>query len=714
MSSALLSGHWFRVAALKPALRPQVRIQRHVYRGEVWYLLHDLASGENFRLNPAAYAFVRELDGRRSLQQLWDALAARKQENTPTQGEIVQVLGQLNAADLVQVDGTPDVAELLARGERRKRRQRLSRWLNPMSLRLPLWDPDAALTAAAAWLPRLPLALWLLAFAGGGAAAILLAAAHWPELTRDFGQRLLAASNLWLLALVFPLLKAVHELAHGFAVKRGGGEVHEMGLMFLVFYPVPYVDASAAHTFPGKWQRAWVCAAGMVAELWLAMLAFFAWLALEPGPLRAVAYNVAVLGSVTTVLFNANPLLRYDGYYMLADLLEIPNLGNRSTRYWQYLATRYLFGIRDPRPFPATRGERRWFFAYAPAAFAYRLAVTLGISWFIGQHYFALGVLLAAWSLLAGFVLPLLRALAALFTDPRFVLRASRVWLVLSSAVGAGVLLLFVLPLPHHTRVEGVLWLPEQATVRAGADGFVEALQPPGSAVRAGDVVMVMANPLLAARIAQQQGRVDEVEARLDAVWGTQPAQATQLGETLAQERAQLLRLQEEAAQLQARARAAGAVLIERPDDQPGRFVHKGEVVAHVMGEYRPVVRLVVQQADVAFVQTDVRSVEVRLAQEPGAALPAKLVRSVPKAAPELPSAALGQGGGGRLLVDPRDERQVTAMESLFEFEAALPPDRRLPHLGSRAYVSVEHSPEAIGWRWWRAGRRALLSQLGV
>ncbi|NML45872.1 PqqD family peptide modification chaperone [Ramlibacter sp. G-1-2-2] len=714
MSAALLSGHWFRVAALKPALRPQVRIQRHVYRGQVWYLLHDLASGENFRLNPAGYAFVRELDGKRSLQQLWDALVARRQENTPTQAEIVQVLGQLNAADLVQVDGTPDVAELLQRGGRRKRRQRLSRWLNPMSIKLPLWDPDAALAAAAAWVPRLPPALWLLASLLGGAVAIVLAAENWSELTRDFGQRLLATSNLWLLALVFPLLKAVHELAHGFAVKRGGGEVHDMGLMFLVFYPVPYVDASAAHAFPGKWQRAWVCAAGMVAELWLAMLALFAWLALEPGPLRAVAYNIAVLGSVTTLVFNANPLLRYDGYYMLADLLEIPNLGARSTRYWQYLATRYVFGVRDAKPFPATRGEKRWFLVYASLALVYRLAVTLAISWFIGQHYFGLGVLLAGWSVLAGVLLPVARALAALFTDPRFVARASRVWLVLSGTLGAAVLLLFVLPLPHHTRVEGVLWLPEQATVRAGADGFVERLQPPGSAVQSGDVVMVMANPLLAARIAQQQGRVDEVAAKLDAVWGTQPAQATQLGETLAQERAQLQRLQDEAAQLRARSRAAGSLLIERADDQPGRFVHKGDIVAHVLGEYRPVVRLVVQQADVAFVQADVRSVEVRLPQQPGAPMQATLVRSVPKAAPELPSAALGQGGGGRLLVDPRDERQVKAMESLFEFEAALPPERHLPHLGSRAYVSVEHSPEAVGWRWWRAGRRALLSQLGV
>jgi putative peptide zinc metalloprotease protein len=423
---------------------------------------------------------------------------------------------------------------------------------------------------------------------------------------------------------------------------------------------------------------------------------------------------VAVLGSVTTLLFNANPLLRYDGYYVLSDLLEIPNLAARSTRYWQYLATRYVFGIREARPFPATRSERRWFLAYAPAAFVYRLTVTFGIAWFIGQQYFAVGVVLAGWSLLSGLLFPVGKALGALFTDPRFIARASRVWLVLCGSCAGVAALLFVLPLPHHTRVEGVVWLPEQALVRAGADGFIERIGLPGTQVRKGDVVVVTSNPLLAARIAQQRGRVDEVGARLDAVWGTQPAQATQLMQTLGQEQAQLRRLEDESVLLAARSRSGGGLLIERPQDLPGRFVHKGDVVAHVMGEHAPVVKLVVAQADVAFVQSDLRGVEVRLASDLARSLPATLVRSVPKAAHDLPSAALGQGGGGRHLLDPRDERQLTAMDNLFEFEAALPPDLLLPHLGTRAYVSLEHSPEAIGWRWWRAGRRALLSNLGV
>ena len=132
--------------------------------------------------------------------------------------------------------------------------------------------------------------------------------------------------------------------------------------------------------------------------LWIAALAFFAWMLLEPGFLRSLCYDMLVIGSVTTVLFNANPLLRYDGYYILCDLIEVPNLGNRANAYWFYLLRRYAFGIVTARPPSATAAERRWFIVYAPAAFVYRLSVTFAIAWFIGQQYFFIGVLLALWS----------------------------------------------------------------------------------------------------------------------------------------------------------------------------------------------------------------------------------------------------------------------------------------------------------------------------
>ena len=711
------SAQWFRVAALKPRLSGHVRVHRHVYRGSVWYAVEDRAAGGQHRLNPAAWRVLRRFDGQRTLQSIWDEVLAELRDDAPTQDEIVNLLGRLNAADLMRFDVSPDVAEMLERRHRRDRQRTLGRLLNPMSLRFPLWDPDAFLTHLARWLAPLPggliAAVWL-ALVGG---ALMLLPPHWNELTKNFGERLMAADNLWLLAVAFPLLKAAHEIAHGCAVKRRGGEVHEMGLMLLVFYPVPYVDASAASAFPDKRSRMAVGAAGMLAEMALAALAYFCWLLLEPGLARSIAYNMIVVGGITTVLFNANPLLRYDGYFILADWLEIPNLSQRATAYWQYLATRHLLGVVSAEPPPATRRERRWFLAYAPLATAYRLSVTFGIAWFVAQHYFILGVLMAAWAIASGVVWPVLKAAKAIATQPQYTSRAGRVAAGLAAAGGLLAAALFVVPLPYHTHAEGIVWLPEQALLRAGADGFVSrVVLPIGAPVAPGDAVIETVEPSLQARFVEQEARVAEAEARLDAAW-PHPAEAGRLGEELQRERAAQDRLADEAARLTLRPAAAGVLMLDRAADLPGRFLRHGDVVGHVIGAYTPYVKVVVAQDEADRVRSQTRGVEVRLPQAPADTLQGRLIRAVPKASQELPSAALGHGGGGTIVTDPREPNGTKAMQTVFEFEVELPvlrDDASHTFLGSRAYVSFEHAPEPVGWRWLRRLRTQLLSQFRV
>jgi putative peptide zinc metalloprotease protein len=716
VTGGLGSSQWFRVAALAPRLRGHLRVHRHVYRGKVWYALEDPVAHRTHRFNPAAWRVIRRLDGRRSLQRVWDELLTDLQDDSPTQDEIVHLIGQLNAADLIAVDTTPDVAELFERRERHERQRLLSRMLNPLSLRFPLWDPDRVLqrlARATAGIPAWAVALGWLAVV---VPALLMLPPHWTELSSNVGERLLAADNLWVLAISFPLLKAAHEMAHGLAVRRRGGEVHEMGLMLLLFYPVPYVDASAANAFPRKRQRMVVGAAGMLAEIWLATIAFFLWLALEPGLARAVAYNVIVVGSVSTVLFNANPLLRYDGYYMLADGIEIPNLGQRSNQYWLYLISRHLLGVVSATPPPATRAERRWFAAYAPLAAAYRLFVSLGIAWFVAQHYFFVGVLLGGWSLVTVLLLPLWKGLRALTTQPQYTSRAGRVWGALGATAAAFAAGLFVLPLPHHTPARGIVALPENALLRARADGFVaEVVATPGRHVGVGDAVLVAADPTLAARRREQEARVELEQARLDAAW-SRPAEAGRIREQLQREQAALDRLTDEMAELRLRPPSGGRLLLDQPEDLPGRWLRKGERVGHVVGNHVPLVRVIVPQAQAQWVHERTRRVEVLLPQPGTPVLEGRLVRAVPQASRELPSPALGPQGGGSVVTDPRDPSGVKALETLFTFEVELPglrADESLP-LGSRAYVSFEHPAEPIGWRWLRQLRTQFLSQFEV
>lgn len=713
--SALFSNAWYRVAPLRPRLRGHVRIHRHVYRGEIWYVVEDRIAGRYHRFNPAAYGVIGLFDGQRTLQQVWDRLVAGMNDQTPTQDELVRLVGQLYASDLILCDVTPDVAELFERGGRQRRSRLLQRFGNPVALRIPMLDPDRllgrilrAVGPLAGWPTVL---LWLLAVLP----ALALAPSHWRELTGNFDERLLAVDNLLLLAVLFPLLKALHELGHGLVCKHFGGEVHEMGVMLLVFFPVPYVDASSASTFAQRHQRMLVGAAGMLVEMFIAALAFHLWLLLEPGFVRSLTYNVIVLASVTTLMFNANPLLRYDGYYILADALESPNLGQRAGEHWRWLLRRYVFGVHDAEPPLATAGERRWFTAYAPAAFAYRMFVLVSIVAFVAGRYFFVGVLIALWGVIASLVWPFVRGVRRLAADPALDARATRVRAVLAGTVAALVLLLFVIPMPSHTVVDGVVWPPERAVLRAQGAGFVTTLAAaPGQRVAEGEVILQTVDPALDARRAEQRARLAHVQARYEAAFGVQPARAAQLAEELRATQAGLDTLEDEAARLVLRAGAAGALLLPRAGDLPGRYLRRGEVIGHVDTGDAPTVRAIVPQWQLQPQEAQGGSVQVRLPQDPGQVWTASLLRSVPAAARELPSAALGTAGGGEQPLDPRDPQGRRALQANFEYELALPAG--LPHreIGTRVQVRFAHEAEPLAWRLGRALRRQFLSHFQI
>ena len=194
------------------------------------------------------------------------------------------------------------------------------------------------------------------------------------------------------------MVKVVHEFAHAYAVKLWGGEVHEMGIMLLVLMPLPYVDATSASAFRLKRRRMLVGAAGVLIEIFVAAVAMLVWVNVEPGAVRAISYNVMLVAGVSTLLFNGNPLLRYDAYYVLSDYLEIPNFGTRSTRYLSYLLQRYLLGIKDASFPPASAGEKRWLLFYAVASSIYRVFISLSrVSFFSSVFCWPFGLSLRCW-----------------------------------------------------------------------------------------------------------------------------------------------------------------------------------------------------------------------------------------------------------------------------------------------------------------------------
>jgi putative peptide zinc metalloprotease protein len=715
VSQPFFSDAWYRVAGLTPRLRGHATIHRHQYRGQTWYVVEDRASQRFLRYTREAHLLIGLMDGRRTVQELWQIAGERLGDQAPSQAEVIQILSQLHASDVLQCDVPPDAAEVLQRHERQEQLQRLARLTGLFSWRFPLLDPERFLAATAPLVKPL--------FGWGGAAvwlavvvpALVLTAVHWGDLTRDLVDRLFSAQTLIAVWLLFPVIKALHELGHAYATKMFGGEVHDMGVMLLVFTPVPYVDASSASGFESKWRRALVGAAGMIVEVFVAALALYLWLSAEPGLLSAIAYNTILIAGVTTILFNVNPLLRYDGYYILADLLEIPNLRRRTDAYLGYLCERHLFGRREATPPVATRGERAWFVAYGVLSFLYRVLVVVAILMFIADRYFWLAVFFLAVTAIAWLGAPLARGIRYLATSPRLRRHRGRAVAVSAGALAALALVLGVLPLPYRSVIEGVVWIPEESIVRAGTEGFIqEIVATPGARVARGDVLLRLRDPEITTRAAVLGARVRELQARYDAEKPVDQVKAAIVLEELQFAREDFARASQRAAELTIKSGTSGTFVVPTPESLPGRFVKQGERLAHVVELGTITVRTVVPQSAIDLVRFHTRRVHIRFAERLTDVSQGAIRRLVPGATEQLPTTALGSEGGGQIVVDPKDPKGVTAIQKVFQVDVELPASGARLNVGGRAYVRFDHGWQPLAVQWYLALRQLFLARFNV
>ncbi len=718
--TALYSPRWHRVAATCPRLAPGVTVRRQRLRGETWVQLADAATGRSVRLNAAAYALVGRFDGECTLQHAWDAQLQRPYD-AATQDETIELLAQLREAGLLRGDLTADFDALLphlAKVSRPAGRSSLIAW------RLPLGNPGALLrrfdALAGLLFCRTGLLLLLLALAH----LLLQAVQHAPTLWAH-GQTWLAQPRFMALAaLLFVPIKLWHELAHGMAVRRWGGQVRQAGVTFMLGMPMPYVDASAASAFSQRYQRVVVSAAGMMAETCLAAAALPLWLVLEPGLARDTAFVTLVLTSVSTLVFNANPLLRLDGYYIASDLLQLPNLAPRSQAWWHKLLQRRVLRLPEGDAMLVARGEGPWLMLYAPLAWANGLVVaTLAAAW-LGQWSMPLGLLAAALLLWQMALRPLWRLLSKLQAMALARDSTARRWRRLRLAGLTLVVLALGLPLPQRSLVRGVVWPADDAQLRAEAEGQVEAvLVADGSTVQTGTVILRLANPPLRADHTRQAARVAALEARL---YGAMPgdndrtdaASAGVAQAELAAARAELALLDQRLGALQVRARSAGRLALPHAADLPGRHLRQGALLGQILGNTAATVRVALPEAQAQDLRQHRGAASVWLASSPGQVHNASLLRDSGGAGLRLPSAALSLKHGGPIATEPGDKDDLTALQPVLLLDVRLPPPGAGPddagaapstRLGERAWVRFDGGFSPLAWQLARRVRREML-----
>ncbi|MCO6412449.1 MAG: HlyD family efflux transporter periplasmic adaptor subunit [Thiogranum sp.] len=714
-----MTGHfantsWYRLAGLRPRLAGHAGIQRQDFRGQPGFVLQNRISGRFYRLSASVYHFIALMDGTRTVQELLDATSSALGEDAMTEDQVVEVLGNLYSAEVLLTDSGSDIAELSARRDRHRRARWLGRIRNPLAIKLPLFDPDRLLERL---LPlgrllfsRFGAAMWLLVVGLG----VALAAIHWNEISANTTSRLLSPQNLLLLGLCYPCIKALHELGHGLATRVWGGEVHETGVMLIALMPLPYVDASNASAFPEKHRRILVGAAGILVELFLAALGLLLWLNTQPGLVHSLAFNIMLIGSVSTLLFNGNPLLRFDGYYVLSDAIGIPNLAKRSSRYLGYLAQTCLFGV-DNLVSPATSpGERRWLAGYGVLAFAYRLIILVVVILFVAETYPVIGLLIAFWATLTQIVMPILKHAKFILTAPRLERCRSRAVSVSAGLLLFAAVLLVAVPVPFATMAQGVVIPPDQSELRAGSDGvIIRFIAEPDSQVTKDQPLIETGDPLLKARLDVLEARLGELAIRHSTLQiNREQVKADMLQEEIKLLRADIDRTRQQVDALLIRSPISGTFLIEQPEDMPGRFLRQGERLGYVADMEHPTVRVAVPQADIGVVRTMTKDVSVRLAKQLNVSIPASISRQVPAARDRLPSPVLGSMGGGSFAVEAEDPDGVRTPEGIFEIELTLPVET--DYLGERVYVRFDHGSEPLARQWQRRLRQLFLSRFNV
>ena len=713
MSESLFSQAWYSVADIRIKLRQHADIHRHIYRGKPTYILQDHVTGQFHRFTPETYQIIGLMDGKRTLQQIWEMACENLGDSMPTQNDIINLVSKLYKTNVIQSDTLPAIEDIDRRRRDFDRKRLAQKFKSPLSIRIPLLDPERFLEATSSYIApmisRSGALVWLLIVVYG----FLQMLVHWDSMTSNISDRVLALDNLLLMALVYPAVKVAHELGHAYCVKKWGGEVHEIGVMLLLFFPVPYVDASSSSAFRNKHHRMLVGAAGILVEVFLAATAMIAWTYLEEGIIRAMLFNVMLISGISTVLFNGNPLLKFDAYYVLSDFLEIPNLAARSNNYVGYLAKRYFFraDINDS-PVEAM-SEACWLVGYSLAAFSYRIFITVAITLFVASKYFIFGTIVGLWFIYMSVILPMLKLIAKPVTDPVLEKIKGRIFLIMGSIVAAIVVLLFFVPLPLSTTAEGVLSVGEQAYLRPGIDGFVSVVsRKSADSVSTDDVILQIENQELNTRVEVLKHQVKESSERYQASLSDK-AVAEIIRQELRFIEHEYARALEQKEKLNLRAGQSGRLVIYDQTNLVGRYVSRGQVLGYIVDNDKLPVTVMVNEEDIDLVERSVTAVELKYVSSPDSVLQGVIRRISPSSGRDLVSPVLSTEGGGGIALDPNAQNRMTTFQRYYNIEIDVP-ETTYSRINERVYVVFRHKPEPLSSRIYRAIRRVFLSHFGA
>jgi putative peptide zinc metalloprotease protein len=555
--------------------RPDLKARKQRYQGRVYWVVKDPVGLQYFRFEEEEYAVLRMLDGESSLEDIAERFEKEFPPQTIRVEELQNFIGMLHRSGLVLSDSAGQGVQLKKRRDQKKRQELVQAFSNIMSFRMRGIDPERILNAMYPWVRwffTVPATICALILALSALTLVIVQFDVFQAKLPSFNS-FFAAQNWMLMAGVLCVTKIIHEFGHGMSCKHFGGECHEMGVMFLVLTPCLYCNVSDSWMLPNRWHRAAIGAAGMYVEVVLASIATFIWWFSEPGFLNYLCLNVMFVSSVSTIMFNANPLLRYDGYYILSDLMEIPNLRQKASTILNRKLGWLCLGLEEPEdPFLPHR-HQMWFALYTVASFFYRWVVLLSILYFLNKVFEPyglkiLGQLIALASIYGMLVMPLVK-IVKFFRVPGRLSKVKKVRMYASIAVVAAVIgAIWFIPFPMSVLCEFELQPRDAETVYFDVAGTLEEVDvKPGEHVEKGQLLAKLSNVDLELEVEKLRGEREASQAQLDNLYQLQfhdpnaGLQIEVIRQRLAALDEQLKQKTDDMKRLELRAKRAGTVI---------------------------------------------------------------------------------------------------------------------------------------------------------
>ncbi|MBN2064208.1 MAG: HlyD family efflux transporter periplasmic adaptor subunit [Sedimentisphaerales bacterium] len=497
------------------ALRNDLEVHRHIYRGQPQYIIRDPLTLKCCKLNQKDYTISTYIDDHITLAEVFKRLVADNILKSSEENGFYRFIVSMHQMTLLNLPIANDKS-LYKKFRARQQARRNEKLMSFFFLKIPLFDPDAFLSKychLAGWLfTRWFFFVWLACMMIGG---YIIAARH-EELLLPVSQ-MFSPRNVVFMWFMLIALKVIHEFGHAFACKKFGGQVTEMGLFLIVLTPCAYVDVTSSWGFNRKLHRLIVGLGGMYFESIIAFAALLTWSLTDGLIAQQMAHNVFFLASLATVLMNINPLMRFDGYYLLSDMLEIPNLRQNAQDFTLSVIKRIFLGLPINSPHEGWK-LRAGLLLFGISASIYRSVVVLSISILISMKAFMIGLAMAGFYIFSQLYKIVRNTTVYLWKAQESApvrKRAIALSIILLSVIPAAI---FFIPLPGSMKYMGQLTCTNETIVRVEQDGILEDIYArPGQAATAGIKLVSLSNSLLTDRYLELKTRAQKAQVEQDA-----------------------------------------------------------------------------------------------------------------------------------------------------------------------------------------------------